>query len=156
GAEIEDRRACGSDRAGARLARETPMHRSQASILAGAIAAALVLGAMAATPSTVADAKGRLHVPTGYQKAYEYLGSWSVAGDSGAGAKEMHTVYASPGATAAFRRTGHFPDGTVLVKEVREAATASMTTGTVSHPTALKGWFVAVRDSKNTHPGNPL
>jgi hypothetical protein len=127
-------------------------------LASGAIAAALALGAAVAAPksSPIADAKGALHVPADYQKAYEYLGSWSVAGDSGAGAKEMHTVYASPGATVAFKRTGHFPNGTVLVKEVRETATASMTTGTVSHPTALKGWFVAVRDSKNTHPGNPL
>jgi len=31
-----------------------------------------------------------------------------------------------------------------------------MTTGTVSHADKLKGWFVMVKDGKNSHPGNPL
>ena len=31
-----------------------------------------------------------------------------------------------------------------------------MTTGTVSHAQTLKGWFVMVRDSKDSYPGNPL
>jgi len=44
----------------------------------------------------------------------------------------------------------------VLVKEVFEATTAAMTTGTVSHAQKLKGWFVMVNDSKNSHPGNRL
>jgi hypothetical protein len=44
----------------------------------------------------------------------------------------------------------------VLVKEVFEATTAAMTTGTVSHAQKLKGWFVMVKDSKNSHPGNRL
>jgi hypothetical protein len=125
----------------------------------GALALTVALGAAAAAPqksAPVVDAKGAMHVPDGYQKVYEYLGSWAVAGEPGAGSKEMHLVYASPGATAAFKQTGHFPDGTVLVKEVRETTTAPMTTGTVSHAATLKGWFVVVRDSQNTHPGNPL
>ncbi|HEY9234032.1 MULTISPECIES: cytochrome P460 family protein [Phenylobacterium] len=107
-------------------------------------------------PASVADPKGALRVPADYQRTYEYLGSWAVAADKGLGSKEMHVVYASPGATAAFKRTGHFPDGAVLVKEVRGTSTQSMTTGTVSNATALKGWFVSVRDSKNSHPGDPL
>jgi hypothetical protein len=85
------------------------------------------------------------------------MGSWAVAADSGSGSKEMHTVYASPGAVEGYLKTGHFEDGTVLVKEVFAAMTGDMTTGTVSHVDSLKGWFVMVRDSKNTaHPGNPL
>src|SRR6516164_8537026 len=31
-----------------------------------------------------------------------------------------------------------------------------MTTGTVSHAQTLKGWFVLMKDSKNSHPGNKL
>ena len=127
--------------------------------LAVAAACAVVAGLAAAAPKLtrpVADAAGNLHVPSDYPSLYEYLGSWAVAADEGAGSKEMHIVYASPGAIAAFKRTGHFPQGTVLVKEVRETTTASMTTGTVSHPTKLKGWFVAVRDAKDSHPGNKL
>jgi hypothetical protein len=104
----------------------------------------------------VVDASGNLRVPENYRLRYQALGSWAIAADGAAGSKEMHEVYASPGAIAAYQKTGRFPDGTVLVKEVFGAATVSMTTGTVSHPETLKGWFVMVKDSKNSHPGNPL
>ncbi len=87
---------------------------------------------------------------------YEYLGSWAVAADKGEGSKQLHSVYASPGAVAAIRKDGHFPDGAVLVKEVYETATSPMTTGTVSHAGLLAGWFVMVKDSKNSHPQNKL
>jgi hypothetical protein len=64
------------------------------------------------------------------------LGSWAVAADQGQGSKELHVVYASPGTIAAYRRDGRFPNGAVLVKEVFQAATGQMTTGTVSHSEA--------------------
>jgi hypothetical protein len=104
----------------------------------------------------VADANGNLHVPADYRTTYQFLGSWAIAADEGQGSKQMHIVYASPGTIAAYRKNGHFPDGAVLVKEVFEAATEPMATGTVSHVQTLKGWFVMVRDSKNSHPGNKL
>lgn len=106
--------------------------------------------------AAVVDAKGNLRVPENYQTRYQALGAWAIANDEGPGSKEIHQVYASPGAIDAYRKTGHFPDGTVLVKEVFATSTNGMTTGTVSHPDQLKGWFVMVRDSENTHPGNPL
>jgi S-formylglutathione hydrolase FrmB len=112
--------------------------------------------AESASTAPVVDATGNLSVPADYPNRYEYMGTWAVASDESSGSKEMHVVFASPGAIAAFRKDGHFQDGAVLVKEVREAATGSMTTGTVSHPTKLKGWFVAVRDSHGVHPDNKL
>jgi hypothetical protein len=134
-----------------------------------ALAAALAVGSVAALAQSrprasgaetaavkVVDASGNLRVPENYRLRYQALGSWAIAADGAAGSKEMHEVYASPGAIAAYQKTGRFPDGTVLVKEVFGAATVSMTTGTVSHPETLKGWFVMVKDSKNSHPGNPL
>jgi hypothetical protein len=104
----------------------------------------------------VVDAQGNLHVPSNYRAAYEYLGTWAIAADKGVGSSQLHTVYANPGTIAAYHTSGHFPDGTVLIKEVYETATAPMTTGTVSHARTLKGWFVMVKDSKNSHPGNSL
>jgi Cytochrome P460 len=115
------------------------------------------VGQAAGPTEKVADAKGNLHVPEDYRTKYRFIGSWAVAADTGSGSKEMHTVYASPGAVEDYVKTGHFEDGAVLVKEVFAAATGDMTTGTVSHVDSLKGWFVMVRDSKNNaHPGNPL
>src|SRR5262249_17122772 len=102
----------------------------------------------------VADIQGNLHVPSDYRAVYEFLGTWAIAADKGAGSSEMHDVYATPGTIAAFHKNGHFPDGAVLIKEVYQTSTAPMTTGTVSHAQNLKGWFVMVKDSKNSHPGN--
>jgi hypothetical protein len=110
----------------------------------------------AVTRNAAVNATGDIHVPANYRTTYEFVGTWSVAAEQEAGAKQLHVVYASPGSVAAYRKSGHFPDGTVLVKEVYAASTGSMTTGTVSHEQALKGWFVMVADSKNDHPGNKL
>jgi hypothetical protein len=122
----------------------------------------IVTALLAQTPSkmpkasTVVDAKGNLHVPDGYRAKYQFLGSWAVSADQGQGSKELHIVYASPGTVAAYRQNGRFPDGAVLVKEVFQAATGPMTTGTVSHADTLKGWFVMMKDGKGRFAGNKL
>ncbi|MCP3411217.1 cytochrome P460 family protein [Bradyrhizobium sp. CCGB01] len=108
------------------------------------------------TGATVADRGGHLHVPDDYRTTYQLLGSWAIATDDGHGSKELHVVYASPGAIDAYRKDKRFPDGAVLIKEVFEASTAEMTTGTVSHAGALKGWFVMVKDTANKHPDSAL
>jgi len=133
--------------------------------LAGFMATALVAAEVqnhvtAATSDqstqTVVDAQGNLRVPEDDRTAYQFLGAWAIAADQGKGSPQLHVVYASPGTIAAYRKDGHFPDGSVLVKELFETATEPMKTGTVSHAQTLKGWFVMVRDSKETHPGNKL
>jgi hypothetical protein len=106
--------------------------------------------------ASVADSNGTIHVPSNYRLTYQYLGGWAIAAEAGQGSKEMHSVYASPRAIAAFRKSGTFADGTVLVKEVFATDTQTMTTGTVSHVQALKGWFVMIKDSKGSHPDNAL
>ena len=104
----------------------------------------------------VEDASGNLRVPDDYRTTYEALGSWALAADQGPGSKNLHIVYASPGTIAAYRRDGRFPDRTVLVKEVFQATTEKMKTGTVSHADTLMGWFVMVKDSSGRHAGNKL
>src|SRR5262245_60200453 len=101
----------------------------------------------------VVDATGNLHVPDAYRTTYQFLGSWAVAADQGRGSKELHVVYASPETIAAYRQDGRFPDGAVLVKEVFQAAPASMTTGTVSHAETLKGWFIMMKDGNGHYAG---
>ncbi|TKR54309.1 cytochrome C [Allopusillimonas ginsengisoli] len=108
------------------------------------------------TTSAVVDDKGNMHVPADYQATYQMLGSWAVAADEGPGSKDMHVVYASPGAIVAYRKDGHFPDGAVLVKEVFKATTKAMTTGTVSSADTLAGWFVMVKDDVGRFPENKL
>ncbi|QWT21333.1 cytochrome P460 family protein [Bacillus sp. NP157] len=114
------------------------------------------VGGKATQGVDASDASGAIHVPKNYRASFEYVGTWSVGGPT-QGAAQMHAVYVSPGGTAAYRKDGKFPDGTVLVKEVYEASTAAMTTGAaVSHEETLKGWFVMIKDSKNSHPQNML
>ena len=109
--------------------------------LAGIMATALVAAevqnyATAATsdqsPQAVVDEQGNLRVPEDYRTAYQFLGAWAIAAEQGKGSQQLHVVYASPGTIAAYRKDGSFPDGSILVKEVFEATTAPMKTGTVS------------------------
>jgi hypothetical protein len=109
-------------------------------------------------PAAVVDSKGNIRVPADYRTTYQMLGSWAVAKDKddGPGSKQLHVVYASPGTIAAYRKAGHFPDGTVLVKEVFNTTTKAMTTGTVSSAGTLAGWFVMVKDRAGRFPENKL
>jgi Cytochrome P460 len=68
----------------------------------------------------------------------------------------MHMVYGSPETIAAYRKDGHFPDGTVLVKEVFKMTTKGMTTGTVSSADTLASWFVMVKGNVGRFPVNKL
>jgi hypothetical protein len=104
----------------------------------------------------VVDAHGNLRVPADYRTSYQFLGSWAVADGVGKSPSQLHVVYASPGTIAAYLKDKRFPDGSVLVKEVFQTETGKMMTGTVSRAHTLKGWFVMVKDGKNTHPGNAL
>jgi hypothetical protein len=114
-------------------------------------------GAREGQSESVVDARGNIRVPPGYGSTYQFLGSWAIAAAApGRGSKEVHVVYALPGVVEAYRSDGHFPEGAVLVKEVYATTTATMTTGTVSRPGALKGWFVMVRDTSSRYSGNPL
>jgi cytochrome P460 len=137
-------------------------------VLGVALAGLFVIGAVTAygqintrsqyggTTAAVVDDKGNLRVPSDYRTAYQMLGSWAVAKDDGPGSKQLHVVYASPGTIAAYHKDGHFPDGTVLVKEVFKTTTKDMTTGTVSSAGTLAGWFVMVKDNVGRFPGNKL
>jgi Cytochrome P460 len=136
-----------------------------ASVAAGVVGATLLSRSTDSTAAelmysseahSAVDAAGNLRVPEGYPGTYEYLGSWAIADEKGAGAKQIHEVFASPGTIAAYRQSGRFPDGTVLIKEVRAGATAPMTTGIVSHAEKLAGWFVMVKDNVGRFAGNKL
>ena len=84
----------------------------------------------------IVDVNGNLHVPDSYRATYQFLGNWAVAANQGAGSKELHVVYASPGTITAYRQNGRFTDGALIVKEVFDTATGPMTTGTVSRADA--------------------
>lgn len=115
-----------------------------------------VLGQSPGAFSPYVDDDGRISIPPDFRE-WAYLGTWSIAGDDeGGGAAEFHVVYTQPKTIEAYRRTGEFPDGAVLVKELIETETGDLTTGHVSWARQVTGWFVMIKDSKGRFQGSGL
>lgn len=93
------------------------------------------------------EAEPPLQVPSAdYRREWVELGTYAVLADNPAdGAKKMHFVYTERKNLEAYLKTGSFPDGTVLVKDVFAGKTGTFTTGTVSYAGGLLGRFVLVR-----------
>jgi len=97
---------------------------------------------------------GSISLPDEFRTTMVHLGSWFVpAGD----ASGFHDVYTQPETVDAFLKTGKFPDGAVLIKELRAHDSGDYTTGQgVSHANGtVKQWFVMVKDVENRFPDNP-
>lgn len=107
-----------------------------------------------AWPTDVVSETGDISRPDGFE-TWPTLGAWSTAGADNV-QNGMHQVYVSPGGIESFRANGSFADGTVLVKEVRGAATAALTTGNASYATEKQVWFVMVKDAEGRFPDNAL
>jgi hypothetical protein len=116
------------------------------------------------TYSPYVDAKGNITLPSDFDSKWVFVGTWSIAAEdvkqsadaSGHGAASLHNVYTQPGTVEAFRNTGKFPDGAVLIKELLNTETTKMTTGKVSRANKNEGWFIMVKDTKNRFPENRL
>jgi hypothetical protein len=98
--------------------------------------------------SPYVDDKGGISLPDDFRKNMAHLGSWFVPDGEASG---FHDVYTGSETIEAFRETGKFPDGSVLVKELRASKSGAYTTGKgVSHATTeIKQWFVMIKDSQN-------
>ena len=99
------------------------------------------------------DKVGNISKPTDVRDTYQSLGAYTVLDPKG---NQMHMTYASPGSAGAYRKTGKFPDGTVLVKEVFGTEHAQMTTGDAHWASGTKVWFVLIKDEKGRYKDNPL
>lgn len=105
--------------------------------------------------SPYVDAEGSIGFPDEFRTSMAHLGSWFVP--SG-GASGFHDVYTERESLKYYQEHGNFPDGAVLVKELRASQSGDYTTGTgVHHSTdAIKQWFVMIKDTQNRFSGNPL
>lgn len=122
----------------------------------GLLISALAAGASAHEGfSPYVDANGQISFPEGFRTSMVHLGSWFVPDG---GASGFHGVYTEPATVEAFRKTGKFPDGATLVKELRASNAGTYTTGqNISYATdGLKQWFVMIKDDKGRFAGNPL
>ncbi len=99
------------------------------------------------------DKEGNISKPADYRDRYELLGTYAVLDPKG---NQIHVTYATPGTAAYYRKTGKFPDGAVLVKEVFGTDHAKLTTGDAHWAKDIKVWFVQIKDTKNRFPNNKL
>ncbi len=105
--------------------------------------------------SPYVDTKGNINFPHGFRTSMVHLGSWFVPKGEASG---FHDVYTEKETVQTYQKTGKFPDGATIVKELRTSKPGSYTTGqNVSHATgSIKQWFVMIKDTKGRFSGNPL
>ncbi len=101
------------------------------------------------------DESGEISFPSDFRSTMVHLGSWFVPDG---GASGFHGVYTEKESLDAYRKTGVFPDGATLVKELRVSVAGNYTTGQgVSHETTdIKQWFVMIKDASGRFEENPL
>ncbi len=96
--------------------------------------------------------KGEISLPSDFRSSMSHLGSWFVPEG---GASGFHDVYTEQSTVDHYRETGEFPDGAVLVKELRAASKGDYTTGAgVAYANdQIKQWFVMVKDTEGRFAG---
>lgn len=145
------------------------MRPTSAALFLGALAALsllLTLGAprsasgaeetgLAAAFREHVDASGAIRLPKDFRAKWTHLGTFVVADKTAPGAG-VHDVYAQPEAVAHYRAHRKWPDGAILVKEIRAYETAPLTTGQAAWAGEVAQWFVMMKDAQGRYPGNPL
>jgi len=72
-----------------------------------------------ATFSNIVDHAGKISLPENCRSQWSHIGSWLIA-DPKAPGYGFHDVYMQPDAVLHSLKSGQFPDGAVIVKEVRK------------------------------------
>ncbi len=107
--------------------------------------------------SPYVDDQGNISRPTDFKTNpnWVHLGAWGIVNENGEG-NGIHNVYTTRDAVTYYRANGSFPDGATLVKEVRGAQAAALTTGRAHWATDIAVWFVSVKDTKGRFKNNAL
>ena len=105
--------------------------------------------------SPYVDADGAIELPSDYRAEWTHLGTYAVLDESEAG-PGLHEVYTQRSNIEAYNSSGEWPDGAVLVKEVRRSAGAKMTTGDSHWATDINVWFVMIKDRQGRFPNNSM
>lgn len=134
------------------------MNSTHKLIMVLSFALALVLaslsGAGAEDFSDFVDEKGKISNPGDIRTAWSHLGSWIVPRKSD-DQYGFHDVYARQSTIDAYQKTGQFPDGAILLREIRNVDSASLPTGKTFWAGELQSWFVMVKDQRGRFPDNP-
>ena len=122
--------------------------RSRAGL--AALAAMLAFAAPAAAQDASFTGDGALEQPTGYRE-WVYVGTPLTPNDMNGGEApfpEFHSVYINPAAWQAYKQTGKFPDGTVVIKELVSVGKKQASSGAGYFMGEFIGLEAAVKDSK--------
>jgi len=128
-----------------------------------AAVAAVAFVTMAQAPAADDSAAGAAMVkPDGtivmttqdYQRDWAFLGTFAHPGDDGV--KKFNVIYTQPETVSAYRETGEFPEGAVLIKELRGSEIKDNGGGPVASLGELTGWFVMIKPPKEGGPQGPL
>lgn len=127
-----------------------------AAVLGGAVVSDVFAGSMSSWGPNWTES-GELQLPTDYH-SWVFLGSPltpHALNNGKAGFPEYHNVYIHPEAFKAYRKTGEFPEGTVLLKELQltmpgtnDDGSRVEASGRGYFPAARNGIDIAVKDSK--------
>ena len=104
------------------------------------------------------NAQGELVRPTGFRK-WTYVGTPVTPNDMNGGNApfpEFHSVYMNPSAFDHYEKTGEFPDGTVLVKELVSVGDKEASSGNGYFMGEFIGLEVSLKDKTRykDEPGN--
>jgi hypothetical protein len=83
------------------------------------------------------------------------LGTWAVATSEGTDVSQMHLVFTQRRAIDAYLASGRWPDGTTLVKELRDSAPEPLSTGHAAAAGGIRGWFVMVKQASKPDTPSP-
>lgn len=109
--------------------------------------------------SPCVDDKGNITLPEDFRATWVYLGTWVVTSKAppsrqGPGTG-LHDAYTRPESLEAYKKDGKWPDGTVLVQEVRAMKWDDLPTGHVIYGGAASKCFVMVKDGTNRFENHP-
>lgn len=124
-------------------------------ILSILLSAQTLMAAETVSFSPYVDKSGNISLPKDFRLSMTHIGSWFVPAG---GASGFHDVYTEAESVRAYRRSGKFPDGATLVKELRASTSGDYTTGkNVSYANSeVKQWFVMIKDSTGRFADNPV
>jgi hypothetical protein len=108
------------------------------------------------------DSKGNISLPTDFRSTWVHLGTWLVTSTAAAGqgidqtgpGTGIHTVYTQPESLNAYKKNGQWPDGSMLVMEIRAMKWDDLPTGHVIVEGEPVKWLVMVKDAKGRFPKN--
>ncbi len=113
--------------------------------------------------SPYVDDQGTISLPSDFRSSWLHLGTWAVTSQAATGpdkgrashANGLHEVYTQPDSLKAFKATGKWPDGAMLVLEVRPVQWDDLPTGHVMYAGDETEVSVMIKDGTNRFKGRP-